>query len=97
MYEGGFEKNVAHGRGTMIFPNGQKYIGDFQNGVKHGYGTYIWWDGRRYEGEYQNGNRNGKVHNISAAAIICSGTLRNLLICLDLLFALIGNVLGYEW
>ena len=36
------------GQGTLIYPDGRKYVGDFADDQKNGYGTLTWPDGRRY-------------------------------------------------
>ena len=35
-YEGTFEKNKRHHKGTMFYKNGSKYIGNFKQGRRHG-------------------------------------------------------------
>lgn len=37
-------------KGTLIFPDGAKYVGELRNGNRHGYGVYYFTDGSRYEG-----------------------------------------------
>ena len=39
-----------HGRGTYVFPNGNKYEGEFRNDVKEGYGVLVYVNGEKYEG-----------------------------------------------
>ena len=47
-------------KGTLTFPNGDKYIGEFKDGKKHGKGTSTWDNGLKHVGEYKNGKRHGK-------------------------------------
>jgi hypothetical protein len=50
---------VFHGRfiqdeaveGTLIFPDGGKYVGEVHNGARHGHGVYWFVDGSKYEGQ----------------------------------------------
>lgn len=37
-----------NGKGTYIFPNGNKYEGEWANDVKQGYGVLTYVNGERY-------------------------------------------------
>lgn len=37
-------------QGTLVYPDGAKYIGELHNGARHGYGVYYFTDGSKYEG-----------------------------------------------
>ena len=39
VYEGGFQKALHHGKGTLTQPNGYRYDGDWVQGVKEGRGV----------------------------------------------------------
>ncbi len=54
-YEGGIRKRVPNGQGTIISPDGRKYVGEFKNGKFHGQGTRTFPDGRKYIGEFREG------------------------------------------
>ena len=41
---------VRHGRGTLYFPNGDKYKGDYKDNEKEGRGAYYFADGSKYKG-----------------------------------------------
>lgn len=41
-YHGEFWKNVPHGKGTMLFPNGNRYVGSFHEGRRQGQGIFTW-------------------------------------------------------
>ena len=42
-----------HGIGTVVYPDGNKYVGEWMNGLFHGQGIYtIASDGYSYVGEY---------------------------------------------
>ncbi|MEM1281280.1 MAG: pentapeptide repeat-containing protein [Cyanobacteria bacterium P01_H01_bin.152] len=42
------------GRGSMLYPNGNRYDGDYRNGQRNGCGTFTFANGRQYVGEFQN-------------------------------------------
>ena len=45
-----------HGVGTVVYPDGNKYVGEWMNGLFHGQGIYtIASDGYSYVGEYRIG------------------------------------------
>jgi hypothetical protein len=48
------------GRGTLIFPTGDRYTGDFARGVFHGQGRFAWKNGNRYEGAWRLGRKHGQ-------------------------------------
>jgi len=58
-YEGGMESGKAHGDGTGIYENGNKYVGQWKNGKRHGEGTYVLKEGGKYFGEWKDGKPNG--------------------------------------
>ena len=55
-----------HGIGTVVYPDGNKYVGEWMNGLFHGQGIYTTAsDGYSYVGEYRigslwNGTMKGK-------------------------------------
>ena len=66
-YEGEFnDKDLPHGFGKLIYPNGNKYMGQFENGVRHGKGTLVLSDGGSYVGDWENDKKCGKgIWNVS--------------------------------
>ncbi|MGD1952392.1 MAG: pentapeptide repeat-containing protein [Leptolyngbyaceae cyanobacterium] len=50
-FEGG---KPANGRGSMLYPNGNRYDGQYRDGKRNGCGTFTFNNGRRYVGEFQN-------------------------------------------
>ena len=46
-----------HGVGTLVYPDGNKYVGEFMNGLFHGQGTQTYPDGGEYKGSWKNGVR----------------------------------------
>ena len=61
-YEG--ERNQEgeyHGKGQIIFPNGEVWEGEFKDGEPYnGKGIYVYPNGDKYAGEYKDGERNGQ-------------------------------------
>ena len=60
MYTGEIENGQMHGRGTLVYPNREKYGGEWVFGKRHGNGQYTYSDGSKYEGEYQDGLKHGQ-------------------------------------
>ena len=52
--------NCVNGKGTKIWPNGDKYNGDWKNQKPHGLGTFIWVNGTKYIGDWEFGMQNGQ-------------------------------------
>ena len=50
----------ADGKGTMVFPSGNRYDGDFVGGQRSGCGTYTFTNGRRYIGQFKNDRFEGQ-------------------------------------
>ncbi|MBE9070160.1 hypothetical protein IQ260_26315 [Leptolyngbya cf. ectocarpi LEGE 11479] len=44
----------ANGRGSMIYPNGNRYDGEYRDGQRNGCGTFVFGNGRRYVGQFHN-------------------------------------------
>lgn len=81
-YEGEWLNNKRHGVGTVIWPNGNKYVGEQKNGQLHGFGTYFSlaenkFKGDKYTGEYQSGKRHGKGTYLHANGNKYIGEYRN--------------------
>ena len=56
-YKGDFVIGRPHGVGTLVYPDGNKYVGEWMNGLFHGQGIYtIASDGYSYVGEYRIGS-----------------------------------------
>ena len=56
-YKGDVVIGRPHGVGTVVYPDGNKYVGEFMNGLFHGQGIYtIASDGYSYIGEYRIGS-----------------------------------------
>ena len=54
LLRGIFRNGIPHGKGEMIYGDGQIYEGEFKNGCKFGEGKEIFPNGNEYKGEYKN-------------------------------------------
>ncbi|XP_007648049.2 MORN repeat-containing protein 1 isoform X2 [Cricetulus griseus] len=54
VYQGSFHDNKRHGRGQMIFKNGDKYEGDWVRDQRQGHGVLHCADGSIYEGQWHS-------------------------------------------
>ncbi len=62
-YKGCVLNGKPHGKGTMLWRNGEKYVGSWENGKRSGYGIYSFSDGSeadRYEGHWANDEFSGQ-------------------------------------
>jgi len=50
----------ADGRGSMIYPNGDRYDGEFRNGKRNGCGTFTFTNGRSYVGQFRDDRFQGQ-------------------------------------
>lgn len=51
---------MKHGRGEIVYKNGDKYIGEYMNDMKHGYGKFEFsQSGLVYYGQWSNDQING--------------------------------------
>tara|TARA_B100000945_G_scaffold105810_1_gene83827 strand:- start:94 stop:486 length:393 start_codon:yes stop_codon:yes gene_type:complete len=56
-YKGDVVVGKPHGFGTVVYPDGNKYVGYWMNGLFHGQGIYTTAsDGYSYVGEYRIGS-----------------------------------------
>ena len=56
-YKGDVVIEKPHGVGTVVYPDGNKYVGEWMNGLFHGQGTQTYPEGGKYEGGWKNGVR----------------------------------------
>ena len=54
-YQGEFYDTLRHGKGTMTYLNGDKYVGSWKSGSKNGYGKYYYKDGSSITSIWING------------------------------------------
>jgi hypothetical protein len=50
----------CHGKGAMLYPNGDRYTGQMQDNCKHGEGKTVFWNGNVYEGHFEMDCFHGK-------------------------------------
>jgi len=60
MYIGELVNGKMHGKGSIIFSDGDKYVGEFKQDMIDGKGTYTRLNGDMYTGEWKDGLRNGQ-------------------------------------
>ncbi|MBF0186832.1 MAG: hypothetical protein HQL50_02785 [Magnetococcales bacterium] len=48
------------GRGSYLYPNGDRYVGMFRDGERHGDGIMYYDNGDRWVGQFVNGRRSGR-------------------------------------
>lgn len=59
-YTGETLRSKPHGKGKMIWGNGDTYEGFFEDGIISGAGTFIWANGDKYLGSFRSGNPEGQ-------------------------------------
>ncbi len=66
-YLGTVKAGKMHGRGQVMFADGEKYDGDLLDGVAHGQGAYFYRDGTSFSGDWKNGCFKGRPQSVSGA------------------------------
>jgi hypothetical protein len=65
--------NAMEGRGSAVYPNGQKYEGLFSNGRREGRGTMHFTNGAVYEGRFRDDAVDGQgTMKMSRAMVVPS-------------------------
>jgi len=59
LYHGSIINNMMHGKGTMIYSNGNVYEGQWNNNQREGDGNMRYSNGNVYEGQWNNNQREG--------------------------------------
>ncbi|CAN0240861.1 unnamed protein product, partial [Ectocarpus sp. 8 AP-2014] len=59
-YDGGWERGLFHGQGTLTWANGCVYEGGFRRGERHGTGICTFPGGERYAGAWDKGKMHGE-------------------------------------
>ena len=62
IYFGEYQANedlIPHGRGVLLYNNGDKYYGNFKNGKKDGIGVFFFKNGSKYLGEWIKNKMDG--------------------------------------
>ncbi|CCW61300.1 unnamed protein product [Phytomonas sp. EM1] len=60
LYCGEWLKNLRHGYGRMVYPDGSRYLGHWANDSKNGQGRYIYVDGSTYDGMWVSNEKHGR-------------------------------------
>ena len=60
LYDGEWKKDKFEGNGSLVTPNGTKYVGPFKNGLFEGNGYLIDNEGNIYNGNFKNGKKCGE-------------------------------------
>ena len=50
-----------HGKGSIVYSNGEKYAGDWEHGQRHGTGVYTYADGGSYDGQWDRDKISGEA------------------------------------
>jgi hypothetical protein len=58
-YNGDFQEDRFHGRGTLRWAAGECYVGEFSQGDINGEGEMLFLDGSRYRGQWRSGRMHG--------------------------------------
>lgn len=59
MYCGEWMRNLRHGYGRMVYPDGSRYLGYWVNGKRSGEGRYVYPDGSSYDGSWISNVKHG--------------------------------------
>ena len=60
LYDGEWKNDKFEGSGSLVTPNGNKYVGQFKNGLFEGKGYFIDHEGNIYDGNFKNGKKWGE-------------------------------------
>ncbi|ORC84508.1 putative phosphatidylinositol-4-phosphate 5-kinase-like protein, partial [Trypanosoma theileri] len=69
IYEGEWESDMKHGKGTYTYASGDRYEGEWYRGKKHNRGTYLFANGDKYVGFWKD----DKIHGYGVFTIKNSG------------------------
>ena len=50
-----------HGKGKLIYEDGNVYDGEFKDDMRCGHGDFTWADGKRYIGPWIDNKQNGSA------------------------------------
>lgn len=60
IYFGGYKNGLFHGKGEIVWSNGERYVGEFKDGRFDGNGKITFSNGDHYEGDFVKGLFHGK-------------------------------------
>ena len=69
--------DCLNGQGTVVLPDGRRYVGEFQDGIRTGRGLMTFPDGTRYLGDWQDDKPNGQGTLSSAGKFEYAGAFAN--------------------
>ncbi|MBD3646067.1 MAG: hypothetical protein HUJ31_01175 [Pseudomonadales bacterium] len=64
-------------KGTLVWPDGTRYVGGLVDGKRSGKGTIYWQDGTRFVGTFRDDMRNGPGTLILPDGTVYTGYFRN--------------------
>ncbi|KAL7479969.1 hypothetical protein ACHAW6_005685 [Cyclotella cf. meneghiniana] len=77
-YDGDVDsKGRPHGKGNMLWSNGDEYQGEWAAGKKEGSGMHRWNSGDVYDGQWKNGKKEGFGNYRWADGIVYNGQWKN--------------------
>ncbi|KAK7197856.1 Phosphatidylinositol 4-phosphate 5-kinase [Novymonas esmeraldas] len=59
VYCGEWHRNLRHGYGRMVYPDGSRYLGRWVHGRRSGKGRYVYADGSSYDGTWVKDEKHG--------------------------------------
>jgi hypothetical protein len=77
IYQGEKVNGKYHGPGTLLMPDGSKYVGEFSAGQRHGRGTLTTADGVTMSGEWLEDKLNGQGKIVRSCGTIREGTFKD--------------------
>mmetsp|Transcript_14540 Transcript_14540/g.14158 ORF Transcript_14540/g.14158 Transcript_14540/m.14158 type:complete len:118 (+) Transcript_14540:384-737(+) len=72
-YIGQTLNGLSHGKGAMIYLNGDYHVGWWKNGMETGRGRFINFESDIYEGEWQQGKAHGCGTYRYRNGVVCQG------------------------
>lgn len=69
--------DCVNGQGTVVLPDGRRYVGEFKDGVRVGRGLMTFPDGTKYLGDWQNDKPDGQGTLSSAGKFEYAGEFNN--------------------
>jgi len=77
LLDNGDGQRHAHGFGTRVYSNGDKYVGQFEYGYMDGEGTYTFANGNVEKGHFRHGELEGEGTNTLANGDVTKGQWRH--------------------
>ena len=97
-YKGEMVNGVREGKGTYLFPNGDKYEGFWKNNKMEGKGVYSFKDGDKYDGDWVAGKKEGQgIYIFSSGAKYEGNWVQNKMEGKGIFFYKNGDKYDGEW